>query len=65
MDRLKKFLKELAVLTEKYGLSIGACGCCSSPWITDLKTEKEVANDLYYDEKTKKYSACLKEDEGK
>jgi hypothetical protein len=53
MNRLKNFLTELAELTEKFGLSIGACGCCSSPWITDVKTEKEVANDLYYDKKTK------------
>lgn len=57
MNRLKNFLTELAELTEKYGLSIGACGCCGSPWIVDLKLDETVADGLSYDAKEKKYTA--------
>jgi hypothetical protein len=28
-----KFLSELTDLTLKYGVSIGGCGCCGSPWL--------------------------------
>lgn len=27
------FLKELSALTRRYRISIGACGCCGSPWL--------------------------------
>ena len=27
------FLEEYRKLCEKYNLSIGACGCCNSPWV--------------------------------
>lgn len=30
----KKFLKELTALTRAYGIGIGGCGCCGSPWLT-------------------------------
>jgi hypothetical protein len=34
------FLKDLAELSLKYGVSIGGCGCCGSPSLddTDAKT---------------------------
>jgi len=37
-DRTKRrraFLTELGELTKKYGVAIGGCGCCGSPWLDD------------------------------
>jgi hypothetical protein len=35
-ERLKvEFLLELRELTRKYGISIGGCGCCGSPWLDE------------------------------
>ena len=51
MNRLELFLKELAELTKKYGLVIGGCGCCGSPWIEDLEQKNYINNLRYNDEK--------------
>ena len=32
-----EFLRELTALSHKYGITIGACGCCSSPWLNDME----------------------------
>ena len=32
-DREAVFLDELADLSKKYGIVIGSCGCCESPWV--------------------------------
>lgn len=32
-DEETKFILELTELTRKYGISIGGCGCCGSPWL--------------------------------
>lgn len=32
---LKKFLEELTLLSHRYDLYIGGCGCCGSPWVID------------------------------
>ena len=48
------FLKELSVLTNKYRIEIGGCGCCGSPWLADkdyINKEK-----LEYDEEKKIYT---------
>ena len=58
MDRLEEFLKELAQLTQKYGLAIKGCGCCGSPWIDDFKGEID-AEDLGYCKETQKYDVFV------
>lgn len=40
-ERTRLFLAELAVLRETYGLEIGGCGECGSPWVTDVSAEVE------------------------
>ncbi|MBX5436754.1 MAG: hypothetical protein IRZ33_06000 [Alicyclobacillaceae bacterium] len=33
MEKLQAFLDELSELTKRYGLIIGGCGCCGSPYV--------------------------------
>lgn len=47
-SRLDKFLEELSALTKKYGFEIGGCGCCGSPYLTDLNEGNKISTDLYY-----------------
>lgn len=35
-DRLMTFATEYESLCRKYGLQINACGCCNSPWLTEI-----------------------------
>ena len=35
-ERAKLFLKEYYRLCIKYGFIVDACGCCESPWLTDV-----------------------------
>lgn len=35
--RLRLFLAELAVLREEYGMEIGGCGECGSPFVHDVR----------------------------
>ncbi len=30
---VKDFLRELAALTNRYGIAVGGCGCCDSPYL--------------------------------
>ena len=56
-DKLKAFINDLNELTNKYGIEIASCGCCSSPYL--LTTDAEflvIANNLKFDKKTKMYS---------
>lgn len=33
MERIIEFLKEYEEVCKNYNISIGACGCCSSPYL--------------------------------
>lgn len=39
-DKEKAFLAELEVLSRKYGVIVGGCGCCGSPWVGEAKESK-------------------------
>lgn len=34
-EDVEKFLDELTELTRRYKITIGACGCCESPFLLD------------------------------
>lgn len=42
LRRLDMFMAELAVLREQYGLEIGGCGECGSPWVYDVEDETDL-----------------------
>ena len=59
MDRLQNFLDELTELTEKYQIKIGGCGCCGSPYLTDMIKDEYIENDrakLEWDKNEGKYT---------
>ena len=56
MDKLKAFLEELEQLTNKYGLIVGACGCCNSPYIHKKGELCNIAENLSFDEKSNEYT---------
>lgn len=50
-DDANSFLFELAELTRKYGIVIGGCGCCGSPFLTngELGEKHSYRYDYYKD----------------
>lgn len=60
-EAITKFLNELSILTNKYGIMIGGCGCCGSPYLEKFNFEDFNDNgdkwhkDLQYIEKDGKY----------
>lgn len=45
-ENLNKFLEELSELSNKYGLIIGGCGCCGSPWVAEIEIDGGVITDF-------------------
>ena len=39
-EKLKQFLTELSILSNKHKIYIGGCGCCHSPYLNELETGK-------------------------
>lgn len=56
---VENFLMELTKLTKTYGIIIGGCGCCGSPYLITVEDETSIAgfayDNLIYD-KEKGYS---------
>lgn len=47
---LQGFLTELGELSKKYGIIIGGCGCCGSPYLDYYEgSTRYTASDLGYD----------------
>jgi len=44
------FLEELTVLTTKYQIVIGGCGCCGSPFLLEMNTNNVIADNLKFEE---------------
>lgn len=47
-EKVREFLRELEDLTHKYGLEIGGCHCCGSPWIKEIDIKTIIGNKNYY-----------------
>lgn len=55
-EKVVEFLTELTKLTDKYGIEIGGCGCCGSPWIININNNRESFDNLDYDTNKGVYS---------
>jgi Fe-S oxidoreductase len=56
-DREAEFVKALNKLTKKYGVAIGGCGCCGSPYLHETNAKEgeyllSGGDDLRWVEKT-------------
>ena len=47
-ENVGEFVEELTKLTKKYGIIIGGCGCCGSPYLESFKSDFDDFDD--YDE---------------
>lgn len=54
-ERAKRFLEEYEAVCRKYGVYVGACGCCDSPWLVDVEDEE------WKDDPTKEHLEHLRE----
>ncbi len=43
-ERVEAFLVELSALSRKHGIEIGGCGCCGSPYLSDISHPVEVGH---------------------
>lgn len=40
-EREKEFIKDLTKLSRRYGVQIGGCGCCGSPFLGDIQKDQQ------------------------
>lgn len=52
--KVRKYLNKLEELCKKYNIGIGGCGCCGSPYLTDLFVLS--VDDICFDGKKLNYS---------
>lgn len=62
MQNMQNFLDDLAEITKKYGIEICGCGCCGSPWLRDMNQNRDIADQLTYDEQLEKYEVIKNEE---
>ncbi len=43
------FLEELTILSKKYKIAIGGCGCCGSPWLEPMSYKDEFEGEDWSD----------------
>lgn len=57
-QNLRNFLKALGSLSKHYGLQIGGCGDCGSPWISGMSRNAGThLQHLHYCRSCKKYGS--------
>lgn len=59
MNKIETFLKELSELTNKHGIAITGEGC-DKPYLVESETWRELACELDYDDKEKKYIILIR-----
>jgi hypothetical protein len=42
MKDVKQFILRLTALTREFGIAIGGCGCCGSPYLTEAKNTEDI-----------------------
>ena len=47
-EKQREFFPALEALTRKYGVFIGGCGCCGSPWVGGGHVDDSDFNDVDY-----------------
>lgn len=40
-EQMDAFVAELSALSEKHGITIGGCGCCNSPFLSDIEAAEK------------------------
>ena len=54
VKKYEQFLKELSELSKKHGVYIAGCGCCNSPYLTEVELE-DSDGELCWDKDKKEY----------
>jgi hypothetical protein len=47
-EREAAFVVALTALTKQYGVAIGGCGCCGSPWTSDTDATHSSGRNGHY-----------------